>query len=337
MKRASASADAYVFGSTRIRALEISMLDTERMARLLEAGNLDNCVNLLEELGVDPIYHPETGEFDREKTLELRLRRAYDEVLSLTEQAEFLKLWLYPYDCNNIKAVIKCAYRGADTKDMLFDFGIVPIEQLKDMALRGDYSALPAPFGEAAEEAARALAATANPQTVDLILDAACYQAMRAQSDSCGVPFARELVGVKIDLTNLLICLRRIRMSDRYVSEIFPRSFYVEGGSLEYAYLADLCAGGEAYFWERLEYSPYEKLTRSGGRSASLMAVELTADEIFMDQVCRARAIPYGAEPLLGYLLGVEYEVKNLRILLSGYSIGLSPKNIRERMRIGYV
>lgn len=337
MKRASASADAYVFGSTRIRALELGMLDSERTERLIEAGSLDNCVNLLEELGVEPIYDPETGEFDREKTLELRLRRAYEEVLSLTEQADFLKLWLYPYDCNNIKAVIKCAYRGVDAKDMLFAFGTVPLEQLKDMALRGDYSELPDPFGAAADEAARALAATANPQTVDLILDAACYRAMCALSESGGVPFARELVGVKIDLTNLLICLRRLRMADRYVSEIFPRVFYLEGGTLEYAYLADLCVGGETYFWERLEYSSYERLTRSGAKSASLSAVELAADQIFMERVRHARSVPYGAEPLLGYLLGVEYEVKNLRILLSGYSIGLSPKNIRERMRIGYV
>ena len=47
--------------------------------------------------------------------------------------------------------------------------------------------------------------------------------------------------------------------------------------------------------------------------------------------------IPFGAEPILGYLLAVEYEVKNLRILLAGYGISLPRDTVRERMRSSYV
>ena len=337
MKRVEASADAYVFGSTRIRALENRLIGKERLERLLEAGSLGRCTELLEEFGVELVTDPETGVLCREQTLELRLRKAYREVLSLTENADFLRLWLYPYDCNNIKSVIKCKYRGADPDGMLFDFGNIPLDDLKDMAARGDYGALPAPFGDAAEEAAKALSATANPQMVDLILDAACYGGMRSLAEESGVKFAQDLVSLKIDLTNLLICLRRLRMSDRYVREIFPEELFLEGGTLSYAYLADLCQGGEAYFWERLSYSPYEKFAIRSGADASLSKAELAADDFFMDRLGLARGIPYGAEPLLGYLLGVEYEVKNLRILLSGYSISLPPKTVRERMRSSYV
>ncbi len=336
MRYREASADAFVFESTRIRALEKHLIGAERLERLLNAGSLDRCVVLLEEFGVEVIYDAEGG-MDREKTLENCQRRAYDEVLSLTDGEAFLKLWLYPYDCNNIKSVIKCNYRGVSAEDLLFDFGTVPLQDLIRAAEEGAYDALPAPWGEAAAEAAKALRATADPQTVDLILDRACYLGMTELARTGGVAFARELLERKIDLTNLLIALRRLRMSDRYVREIFPREMFLEGGSLTYEYLSDLCRGGEAYFWERLEYSPYRKFSYRCGVRSSLGEAELAADDLFMERLRDARAVPYGAEPLLGYLLGTEYEVKNLRILLSGYSISLPRKTVRERMRESYV
>lgn len=337
MKYREVSADTFVFESTRIRALEKNLIGEQRLERLLSAGSLEKCGALLEEFGMNVVYDPESGLIDREKTLEHRLQQAYDEVLSLTEQADFLKLWLYPYDCNNIKSIIKCRYRGVDAEDMLFDFGTIPLFDLKIAAQQGEFSSLGEPFGAAAEEAAKTLSATANPQTVDLILDRVCYEEMLKSAQSCGVGFALTLLKLKIDLTNLLSCVRRLRMSDRYVREIFPQELYLEGGRLEYGYLSELCQGGESYFWEKLQYSAYEKISYRGGVDVPLWQIELAADNFFMERLRDARTVPYGAEPLLGYLLGSEYEGKNLRILLSGYSISLPQKTLRERMRNSYV
>ena len=47
--------------------------------------------------------------------------------------------------------------------------------------------------------------------------------------------------------------------------------------------------------------------------------------------------VPYGPPPLIGYLLGSEYEVRNLRILLAGLEAGLPAATLRERMRESYV
>ena len=69
----------------------------------------------------------------------------------------------------------------------------------------------------------------------------------------------------------------------------------------------------------------------------SLGRAEQVADDLFMEQVRVTKSIPYGAEPLLGYLLGCEYEVKNLRILLLGYANEPTRKSVWERMRSSYV
>ena len=266
MRAREASPDAFVFASTRIRALECGLIGTERMERLLLAGDLPRCVDLLEEFGVEVIRDPENGEMDRERTLEHRLQRAYQEVLSLTENADFLKLWLYPYDCNNLKAMIKCHRRGVSAEGMLFDFGTIPLALLETAVQNGTYEDLPAPFGAAGAEAAEALSATADPRRVDLILDAACYEGMLRSAASCGVAFALTLVRERIDLINLLTALRRLRSPGRRNGTDFPSELFLEGGTLTYGFLSDLCRGGEGYFWERISYSSYEKLA-FGNRS----------------------------------------------------------------------
>ena len=331
------SADAYVFESTRIRALENRLIGSDRLERLLNADGLNRCEELLEEFDVELVRDPVTEAFDRERTLELRLKRAYREALSVAEDDECFRLWLLPYDCNNIKAMIKCRYRGVSVDELLFDFGTIEMDALKEIFANGSFDALPAPFADAAEGAVRALSATANPQTVDLILDAACFAAMLALAKQSGLRFAETLVTQKIDLTNLVTCLRRMRIADRYVGEILPREFFLEGGSLSFEFLRGLCRDGEGEFWTRIGYSPYEKIVLRDACHASIGAVERACDNFFMSTVRSARMIPYGAEPLIGYLLATEYEVKNLRILLSGLEISLSQKEIRERMRISYV
>ena len=337
MKRNAVSADTYVFESARIRVLENRLIGRVALERLMGAGSLSRCLDSLEELGVEVIRDPESGNVDRERTLERRLQEAYREVLELTEQADFLRLWLYPYDCNNVKAIIKCRHRGVSAEGALFGFGSIPLALLQEIADHGAYEKLPTPFGAAAAEAAQALAATANPQTVDLILDRACYEGMLELARGCGVEFALELVKQRIDLTNLMIALRRLRGGDRYVREIFPREMFLEGGKLSYEYVNDLCQGGEAYFWQRLEFSVYDKFAYRGGVSVSLGEAEQAADDLFMEQARVAKSIPYGAEPLLGYLLGCEYEVKNLRILLSGYAAARADGSVWERIRSSYV
>ncbi len=334
---ANAHADAYVFESTRIRALENGLIGSERMERLLNAESLSRCAELLEEFGVELVRDAKTDSFDREKTLELRLKKAYREALSAAEGSDCFRLWLFPYDCNNIKAMMKCRHRGILPDDLLFDFGTIALDDLKEIFSKGQYERLPEPFGQAAEDAAHALSATANPQTVDLILDAACYRGMLSYAQRSGVAFAETLVKQKIDLVNLVTCLRRMRAAQRYVGEILPREFFLEGGLLSYEFLARLCQDGEEEFWTRIEYSAYERIVVRGIRGASLGKVERACDDFLMQTVREARMIPYGAEPIIAYLLATEYEVKNLRILLSGHEISLPQKEIRERMRISYV
>lgn len=338
MKHSEMMGDGYLFESARVRALENSLIGKERIERLLEAGNLDRGLSLLAEFGVRIERDSESGAFQREKTLAARLRAVYDELLQYAPDAEFLKLWRYPYDCNNIKAAIKCRKRGVDCREMLFDFSEISGDEVIRIVEQNRFEELPEAFAQAASEASEGFYKTANPQFVDLILDRACYRAMLETAERSGSAFAVRLVKMKIDLINITICVRLLRMNSGEAGKGMMRSALLEGGTLSHSYLSDLYDAGESVLWEKLSYSDYRSFAqRVGGAEATLTELETAADNEFMDAVIEAKLIPYGDAPLIGYLLASEYEVRNLRIILAGFGIGLSSHTVRERIRNSYV
>ena len=73
-------------------------------------------------------------------------------------------------------------------------------------------------------------------------------------------------------------------------------------------------------------------------RSINLNTVEIDCSHVHnarvpYDSARRCRASYY----LIGSLLGSEYQVRNLRILLAGLEAGLPAATLRERMRESYV
>ena len=64
---------------------------------------------------------------------------------------------------------------------------------------------------------------------------------------------------------------------------------------------------------------------------------EKLADNYWMSLILENKFIPAGLEVMIAFLAAHEYEVKNLRIVLSGKEAGIATATIRERIRDSYV
>ena len=329
----------YFYGSARVRALEKGLLNKDALERLLETSTIEQAYFMLEEQGFS-LQTDANGKILREETLLTRLSSAYAEITQLTEEIGegLFSIWRYPYDCNNLKAVIKCFIRGISCEGMTFDFGTVSVEEIKKMVRMQDYSALPTNLSSAATEAMATYAKTKDPQRIDLILDRACFADMLDAAEKSGVSYTVKLVKTKIDLTNLVMCLRVMRMQSGDAGKILLRDALLDGGTLETDRILDLYEMEEKSFWEKLLYTDYRKFAEAlSSKHPSLTEVERAADNVFMDVAREARFIACGPEVLIGYLLGVENEVRNIRVLLAGKATGLPRETVWERIRESYV
>lgn len=327
----------YLYAGARIRTLENAAVGAERLEHLLSCDSVADCVLRLEEWGITVLRTPD-GAFDREATLEKRLSDAYAEVLSSPEDAGFARLWLLPYDCCNVKSAIKCRKRGISCEPMLIPiYGGIPTDTVRRAIERRDYACLPASLAIAARTAAEELAQTSDPRCVDRILDAACYAEMLRLAKESGIPLAKRLVRKRIDLTNIMLTLRVSRMGGTCAMQTLD-DFFLAGGEIDKKDLTEWMQAGTDVLIDRLYYTPCEQFSkRARETDLSLVQLERVADDVLMELAREAKAIPLGAEVLIGFLIGREYEVKNLRILLAGKSIGLDANALRERMRLSYV
>ncbi|MBQ8311487.1 MAG: V-type ATPase subunit [Clostridia bacterium] len=327
----------YLYGSAHVRALENAIIGRDRIARLVEVKDASEAYALLAEAGVT-VYRDDGGKALREETLLGILKSAYQTVEELAPDDTVLKLWRYPYDCNNVKAAIKTFIRGIDPTPMLFDFGCVNAETVVRMVEADCFTGLPRAMCTAAKEAVDVYARTKNPQQIDLILDRACYADMCAAAQNAGNAYVLRLVRVKIDLLNLMIAIRILRMNSGEAGKALFADAFIHGGCLSYSFVKELFDGGEDVLWGRLQTTEYGVLSdRVAQSDRTLTAVERISDNFWMEMICETKFIPVGLEVMVSFLLAHEYEVKNLRIVLAGKEAGISAVTIRERIRDSYV
>ena len=328
----------YLFGSANIRTLEHAIIGRERIERLLNTKNTDEAWGLLSDWGVQIVRNQESGKPMREETLLGILKGAYNRLGELAPNSEALRLWLYPYDCNNLKAAQKAFIRGIDPSSMLFDFGTLAASDIVKMVETGNYEGLPANLQASAGNAMDEYAKTKNPQVIDLILDKACWRDMLAAANASGEALIIRLVQTKIDLLNVMIALRILRMKSGEVGKVLFADAFLEGGQVTFDSLMDSLSWGENALWESLRSSDYARFAENFAKSdGALSTAEKLADNYWMSLILENKFVPDGLEVMIAFLAAHEYEIKNLRIVLAGKEAGIPTATIRERIRDSYV
>ena len=69
----------------------------------------------------------------------------------------------------------------------------------------------------------------------------------------------------------------------------------------------------------------------------ALTQFERLCDNALTAHVSQARRVPFGEQPLIGYLYARESELTAIRVILTGRLAGLDTETIRERLRESYV
>ena len=325
-----------MYSSARVRSLENRIATGERLLHLADAEGTAAVVSALSDFGFE-IVRDENGGLCREDTLATVLIEGWREAEIMIEGEDILDFLRYSYDCHNLKAIIKCFFRGVSHKDMTIPLGSVDVGALEEAFEENNYSCLPKNMAEAAVKAKEVFATTGNPQKVDLIIDRACFADMLENSEKNGIALAVKMVKAKIDMTNLLTAVRLSLMDlKENALPVFTEAF-IEGGNIDELFVTDSFSGIVGKINDKLEYSEYSALCPFLSGKIDLSVLERETDNVIMRIAKEARFVPFGPEILIGYVAALEYEVKNIRMILAGKDACLSSEVIRERLRESYV
>lgn len=314
----------YLYLSARLRAKEVGLVGKEHLARYAGMRDAAEITATLVAEGIFPADTP------REAALAAMLRESFATVRECAPDPALFGFLQYPYDCHNVKTVLKCHYLGRAPEGLFIDAGSVPVAALSDIPVSVP-EALPAHLREAVAAACEAYERTHDPREIDFVLDGACFADMA--ECAAALPVAARLVSARAEMTNLRTCRRLLAMQAGEGGEAILSRAFLEGGVSAKADLLAAYREGESGFAALVASSAFARVFES----ADPAATDLAMDNAYLAIAKEAARVPFGAEIAIGYLIGVEYAVKNLRILLVAKETGADSAALGGRLRENYV
>lgn len=318
----------YVYAAARIHSVDGALLGREKYAQLAAAPTSEAFSRMLGELG----YKVGGDVFS---ALEEKLADAFAFVSEIAPAPEVFGALRCPYDCNNLKAAIKCEFvSGFEYSSLYSPCGTVSEKAVLSAMKNRDFSAFRKNMGKAATEAIEEYSKTRDPQLIDIILDRACCADMSELAAKSGEESVIEYVRDRTDAINLHMALRVIRMGK---DRAFFESACAPGGDIgEKALSAAVEEKSEEMLSKAAENSIYAGLFPDG-EFPSFAETERITDDAAAEKLKRYKHNVFGASPLLWYLCAWENEVKNIRMIIAGHAGAQPAEKIIERIRESYV
>lgn len=326
--------DDYIYASTRIRMHEKKLLSPAIFDRLVQAESLERALHILQETRYsDRVTRLERSE-DYEVALAEELAFQANVLDELAEDADLKRLLFLKYDYHNVKILVKERLTDRNFSGLAYPFGSLFIPEVKDWIDNPMKNPRKNRLQEAIEEARATYQETGDAQMMDFVLDRAYFEELFSLSQSLGNEFFIDFARDYADFTNVLAFHRLVYQ--KQTKDVFDRVFVHGGELINQDFMAHFNDSPDSLFRFIKSKTKSEELVEAARdylEEPDLRSFEKARDQFASDRGLRGADIPYGPEVIYSYLLRLETEIQNLRIVLAGKQAGVDPATIQERMR----
>ena len=323
----------YLTISARIHAMENRLLNAERMERMIEARELSEAAKVLVECGYEELGQVTAG--DVEEMLSKAQTQLFHDLSGAVGNRALLDVFRCSYDYHNAKVLVKGEALGVNQEALLLGGGRYAPQKLAQDYGREDLRGCSDIFRRGVARARETLGSTGDPQMADFILDRAYFEELTALAKEADSKFLQGYVALTIDVANLRSCVRTSRLNK---GVDFLQQVLVPGGNVS---VRTLSTTPGAELGNLLRTGPLAQAAATGAAlsapgSGALTDFERQCDDAVMEYLGDGRRIPFGEQPIVGYLYARQAEMTAIRTILSGRMAGLDGDTIRHRLRRTY-
>ncbi len=329
----------YAYASARIRAIEKKLLDRSRIERMLDAKTPEEAIKILQDLEYGNANIEITGSHDYEVLLKEEQNKTYELLRQIAPEPRVLDIFLLRSDYHNIKVLLKAEFSGqAQQDEMLLDTALIPKAKLKIMIKERSFADMSKIMRGAIGECIDTYNRTGDPQVVDLIMDKAVYEEMTKLAKDLDIGFIKVLVETLVDINNIKTFVRIKKLNKSWD---FLKRALLGSGSIDIKIFIDKLQTSWESFIEKMKYTKYGEMCEEGiavfRDTGSITRLEKLADDFIISYVKDGKLKFFGVEPIIGYLIAKENELKIVRIIMIGKINNIANEIIRERLREAYV
>lgn len=316
-------AQEYIYAVARIKTRELALLSGQDIDRLLAAKSPEECLRFLADKGWGDGHSGSAGD-----VLAAETEKTWALMHELLPDLTPFHILLYPIDFNNLKAAVKCTVTGAAPHEVFMPGGTVDAAEMEKAAKQSDFSALPDFMAKPAALAQSALLQTRDGQRCDLILDAACLNAIYETGRDSDNALIRALAILTVDTADIKIAARAMKT---HKNRAFLEESLAKSDTLNLDGLMTAALKSPEDFYTFLSRTDYKDAVEPLKESAS--AFEKWCDERKIALVRSGRHDCFTVSALLAYVVARQTEIATVRILLSGKQNALSDDKIKTRLR----
>jgi len=330
--------EEYAFPCSLIRAYEKKILSVSDYDRLLDFKTVNQQVALLAEFGYGDgkeLKNPR----DFEKILREGQNDVYELVYSVAPEKEELELFSYPNDYHNLKVLLKAESLKIDPKPYLVENGKFQASEIEEMVRERNFTFMTDEMKQAFDLAQTIFLKGQDPQEIDIILDKACYKDMLKKAEETANQFIIGYVKLLIDILNVNSF---VRLREAFKQSDFLQKIFLDGGNIDVKFF--LASWDENYQQIGEKWAPFgmKEIFQVGAVSVltsegKYTEFEKLSDNLRMKYLKDAKYISFGVEPLVGYMLAKETEIRNLRMIFTGTVTEVPKEVTQERLRAPYV
>ena len=328
----------YAYSVSRIRAIERKLLDKGKLDRMVDAKSPEEALKVLQEADYGNLGSDTANIYEYENLLGEEYKKVYNLLKEIAPEPDVFDLFLISNDYHNLKVLLKAEFSGQDDNGLLIESGSIPSGKLKTMIRDRNMSNMPAIMKNAVEESIETYNKTLDPQVIDIILDKASFKQMKDTSIKSGNKFIKDLVTLFIDLANIKVFLRVKALNKSFD---FLQKILIAEGSINIKLFIGNLDNPLDSFIDALQFTSIGAFLQEGienfKSTGTLTKFEKLSDNSIMDYVKKSKYVSLGIEPLVGYLMAKEMEIRNARIVMVGKINNISNEVIKERLREAYV
>lgn len=302
----------YVYAVSYIKTLENKMLSSADMQTLIGAEDISTAKRFLQERG----WNGDTTE----ELLKNEQKNAWSIAYSVCSDETPVEILLYENDFHNLKTILKAQVVSGDWHNMVLSPSITKPQEIEAAIKNKSFDELPEHLKDVAEEAYKILTSTMDGQLAEIFIDKKEHLAVLKRAEKEKNDFLIGWAKLLIKLTDLKTAWR---CSLGKKSKDFVKEALIEDNESLYGNLSLI--------------KEYIKREFADADVTSISEFEKWCDNKKLAYAKTAKAESFGFAPILAFLIGKNFEVQAVRIILACKENGWNEDVIRERLRDAYV
>ncbi len=309
----------YIYAVTLIRIWEKKLIPAQMFQKLYEQGTLEEVMMAAREAGYDT-------DLAYDEMLSKEMQKTYASLKQIAPKQQVFDLFLIQNDYHNLKVLMREAVLNRLMDSLLLSNARYDVAVLKEAIKQQKFENMSEQIKMAYQEGSETLAASHDPQRMDMVVDRYMYEDLLKEAAAVGNEFLMHLFRTEVDLTNLKIMFR---LENRRKDKAFYEKALIDGGTIDKGVLLELSPHSAESILDFYRQTVYRTIVQE---ASNIAQIDIRCDHYIQSLMTKANNINFGLEPLVAYLLKKQSEIEKLRVLLVAKRNHITSNIVAERL-----